>query len=192
MPSEEDIEKAYRAVEKEARPSLPTVLGVCYALVEGDAYNPDELEHPRLGSPADWTDDDILAGVEEPWWDWFRDEVCDRDEVERVLRHKRLPFDGEEEDDCPYCAKPAFWSVEEERWLHEASGSECPGGDPDETPHPASTGALDAVNRHRRAVGQLPLDPAAAGWSPQDVELEAQRIAKLNPELVSLKRKLMR
>lgn len=56
---------------------------------------------------------------------------------------------------------------------------------------PVSADALDAINRHRRAVGQAQLDPTAAGWSALDVELEAKRIAQLNPDMAALKRRLM-
>lgn len=61
---------------------------------------------------------------------------------------------------------------------------------------------LQTINLHRRAIGQPPLDPVAAGWSAEDVELEARRIAalpnpgayeKLNPGAYEkLKRSLMR
>lgn len=37
--------------------------------------------------------------------------------------------------------------------------------------------ALAQVNRHRAQIGMRPLDPAAAGWTEQDVLLEARRIA---------------
>lgn len=59
---------------------------------------------------------------------------------------------------------------------------------------PAPTGALQAINLHRRVIGQPPLDPTAAGWSAEDVELEARRIAALpNPGAYEkLKRSLMR
>lgn len=53
-------------------------------------------------------------------------------------------------------------------------------------------GALDAINRHRRKMGQSELDPTASGWSAQDVEIEAARIARLNPAQLDLKRRLMR
>jgi hypothetical protein len=52
--------------------------------------------------------------------------------------------------------------------------------------------ALDEVNRHRRSMGQSPLDPVTAGWSERDVELEAARIRKLNPDVVDLKKRCMR
>lgn len=39
--------------------------------------------------------------------------------------------------------------------------------------------ALAFVNRHRRAMGMSPLDPAQAGWSAQDVLLEAERVHRL-------------
>lgn len=39
--------------------------------------------------------------------------------------------------------------------------------------------ALDAVNRHRGALGLAPLDPAGAGWTTRDVLDEAARIARL-------------
>lgn len=51
---------------------------------------------------------------------------------------------------------------------------------------------LAAINRHRRRSGQAELDPAAAGWGPQDVAAEAARIAKRNPAQQQLKRRLMR
>lgn len=40
------------------------------------------------------------------------------------------------------------------------------------------TRALDVINRHRRGLGMSLLDPAAAGWSEQDVLLEAERVAR--------------
>jgi hypothetical protein len=52
--------------------------------------------------------------------------------------------------------------------------------------------ALGEVNRHRAAMGQPRLDPAAAGWTERDVELEAARIRKLNPGVVGLKKRCMR
>lgn len=54
-------------------------------------------------------------------------------------------------------------------------------------------GALGAINRHRRRAGQPDLDPKAAGWSDDDVLVEAERIAALNPgDYEKLKRRLMR
>jgi len=58
---------------------------------------------------------------------------------------------------------------------------------------PKVQAALEAINRHRRKLGQRPLDPTAAGWTSEDILLEAQRIRRLNPSRVAaLKRKLMR
>lgn len=39
--------------------------------------------------------------------------------------------------------------------------------------------ALGAVNLHRRALGMGPLDPTSAGWTREDVQLEAARIERL-------------
>lgn len=51
--------------------------------------------------------------------------------------------------------------------------------------------ALEAINRYRRRIGMRPLDPQAAGWTPDDVVLEAQRISRIaNPR--RLKRRLLR
>lgn len=48
---------------------------------------------------------------------------------------------------------------------------------------------LAEINAHRRAVGMRPLDPAAAGWSEEDVRIEAARIrrnpATIRPVLLS-------
>jgi hypothetical protein len=42
--------------------------------------------------------------------------------------------------------------------------------------------ALSTINRYRAAMGQSPLDPAAAGWNDEDIFLEAYRVARLqNP-----------
>lgn len=65
---------------------------------------------------------------------------------------------------------------------------------------PPATSALEAVNRHRRRIGMGPLDPSVAGWTTEDIELEAARIAALNPapmrmvngDYEALKRRLMR
>lgn len=35
---------------------------------------------------------------------------------------------------------------------------------------------LEAINRRRQALGMRPLDPVAAGWTPQDVIFEAKRL----------------
>lgn len=43
--------------------------------------------------------------------------------------------------------------------------------------------ALDAINLHRRRLGMGALDPAAAGWTDQDVLLEAERITRLSNPL---------
>ena len=40
--------------------------------------------------------------------------------------------------------------------------------------------ALDTINRHRRAIGQAPLDPAAAGWDADDILAEADTIRRLH------------
>lgn len=50
--------------------------------------------------------------------------------------------------------------------------------------------ALERINEHRRQIGQRPLDPAAAGWSDEDVLLEAERIVRLpNPRRARLLRR---
>ena len=42
--------------------------------------------------------------------------------------------------------------------------------------------ALEAINRHRRAIGMHRLDPAAAEWTDDDILIEAQRLQRLpNP-----------
>lgn len=43
--------------------------------------------------------------------------------------------------------------------------------------------ALAAINRHRVQIGMPKLDPAAAGWTPEDVFDEAERIRRLAPLL---------
>lgn len=51
--------------------------------------------------------------------------------------------------------------------------------------------ALEAIQRHRRRLGERPLDPVAAGWSDEDIFIEARRLGPLqNPK--RLKRKLLR
>lgn len=50
--------------------------------------------------------------------------------------------------------------------------------------------ALDAINRHRRALGMTPLDPGAAGWSDEDVVLEADRVARLSNPVLDLIRRV--
>lgn len=44
---------------------------------------------------------------------------------------------------------------------------------------PSVKRALDAINVHRAKVGMSPLDPGRAGWTDQDVVLEAERIGRL-------------
>jgi hypothetical protein len=54
------------------------------------------------------------------------------------------------------------------------------------TTAPSSTAEKDIkrINHHRAKIGMRPLDPAAAGWSERDLQIEAQRIRRLgNPEL---------
>lgn len=48
---------------------------------------------------------------------------------------------------------------------------------------PEAARALDELNAHRRALLMPPLDPAAAGWTPEDVILEAERLRR-NPRAV--------
>lgn len=55
---------------------------------------------------------------------------------------------------------------------------------------PHKQAELDVINRHRKALGMAPLDPVAAGWQPEDVSAEAQRIRSLNPAV--LRRRLLR
>jgi len=65
--------------------------------------------------------------------------------------------------------------------------------------------ALETIQAHRRRIGQRPLDPKGAGWEPEDILAEAERIRTLNPaqiaaearrngatDLQRLKRRLMR
>lgn len=51
--------------------------------------------------------------------------------------------------------------------------------------------ALAAINDHRRQIGMPALDPVASDWTAQDVELEAQRIARLPNPILDLKRSLL-
>lgn len=44
---------------------------------------------------------------------------------------------------------------------------------------PEVTEALAAINVHRRVLGMSPLDPERAGWSDEDVVIEAERVARL-------------
>lgn len=48
-------------------------------------------------------------------------------------------------------------------------------------PKPQWQKALQTIQAHRRAIGQAPLDPAAAGWTEKDIVEEAARIRELNP-----------
>lgn len=50
--------------------------------------------------------------------------------------------------------------------------------------------ALHEINRHRGKVGQRPLDPVDAGWGPEDVIAEAQRLQRAR-NAAQLKRRLM-
>lgn len=43
------------------------------------------------------------------------------------------------------------------------------------------SGDLRQINDHRRALGLPALDPAAAGWSDDDVRTEAERLRRGNP-----------
>lgn len=56
--------------------------------------------------------------------------------------------------------------------------------------------ALRTIQKHRRLTGLQPLDAHAAGWTEEDVVLEAERLKRegrvRNPELEQLKRRLMR
>lgn len=54
--------------------------------------------------------------------------------------------------------------------------------------------SLNVINRHRAKLGQARLDPVAAGWTQDDLELEAARIRAIpNPGAYEkLKRSLMR
>jgi len=61
------------------------------------------------------------------------------------------------------------------------------------TPHQKQVQeALDAINAHRRRIGQRPLDSDAAGWSEKDILREARRVTRANPRRKSLKQRLMR
>jgi hypothetical protein len=51
--------------------------------------------------------------------------------------------------------------------------------------------SLSQINRHRALIGMRPLDPVSAGWTQQDVLLEAQRISRLSNPLLDLKRRLL-
>ena len=50
--------------------------------------------------------------------------------------------------------------------------------------------ALHEINRHRGKVGQRPLDPVDAGWGPEDVIAEAERLQRAR-NAAQLKRRLM-
>jgi hypothetical protein len=59
-------------------------------------------------------------------------------------------------------------------------------------PSPAAT-ALAQINRHRRSIGQAPLDPVAADWSEQDILAEARRLEErglMNP-VAEIKRRML-
>lgn len=51
--------------------------------------------------------------------------------------------------------------------------------------------ALAAINRHRRQLGMAQLDPAAAGWTDDDVLLEAERVARLSNPVLDLMRRVL-
>lgn len=64
-------------------------------------------------------------------------------------------------------------------------------------PDPFAIVALEEINKHRRAIGQRPLDPKAAGWTDQDLFAELKRIRSMNPRrrrkgVRALKRSLLR
>lgn len=44
---------------------------------------------------------------------------------------------------------------------------------------PSVKRALHAIDVHRAKIGMSPLDPGRAGWSDEDVVLEADRIKRL-------------
>ena len=50
--------------------------------------------------------------------------------------------------------------------------------------------ALHEINRDRAKVGQRPLDPVGAGWGPDDVMAEAQRIQRAR-NAAQLKQRLL-
>lgn len=57
----------------------------------------------------------------------------------------------------------------------------APGGYTAPAAPPTMAADLAMINKHRARLGQRPLDPAAAGWQPEDVAAEARRIRALNP-----------
>lgn len=51
--------------------------------------------------------------------------------------------------------------------------------------------ALRGIQAHRRLLGMSPLDTQAAGWTEEDVIMEADRIQRLSNPLEDLKHRLM-
>lgn len=73
----------------------------------------------------------------------------------------------------------------DERYELEPVGTRAPRADVQQ--------ALAVINQHRRRIGQRALDPAAVGWTDEDVIIEAARIGRLsNPRRVGqLRRRLL-
>lgn len=61
-------------------------------------------------------------------------------------------------------------------------------GVPTPTPTPSKTQVqdLELIQRYRAKIGMRPLDPVAAGWQPEDIMAEAQRIRTMNPRVRAL------
>ena len=88
LPKESWIKDAYRRTADAAKPSLPTVLGVCYELAG--------CEMAGEGDLTPWED----ADSDEAWFEEVRDK-CSYDYIETVLRDASLPFEGFDEPELP-------------------------------------------------------------------------------------------
>lgn len=61
------------------------------------------------------------------------------------------------------------------------------------SPPARAASALARINRHRRAIGQAPLDPAGSGWTEEDVLIEERRLEErglVNP-VDEIKRRML-
>lgn len=74
-------------------------------------------------------------------------------------------------------AAPHVWAI---RGVHGGAWKSS-------SPSSSTSTDLAHINAHRRKIGMRPLDPAAAGWSDEDVALEADRLrADGNPRTALL------
>jgi hypothetical protein len=171
---------------------------------DGDTFSPEWLDDAAFGfiqDHGDWetADEAVAQGAELVKASGLRGgygetlaEQFEKLGIKTDGRARDAHHAGDEEH-CPYCDYPAYWSARESRWLHEASGSECPGS-PEEHDVP-SRQDVEIINRHRAGLGMPPMDPSS-GWTGKELREMAESIRRTgrthNPSLDRLKRKLMR